>query len=183
MTNALRAETGENGPIDVPGLGHEPARQPRPTSSPSSSTSSGPHPRSPARLTAPAPSMTGAVAGWASVSHPVGDVPANWTPCGKVCLVGWGAVVIGLLAGAVAGLAFGRWGRGGRRRGQGARSWTGIGSDSFDRRLVDLDRRLYLGLDSVQDAQARAADTAAQVRERVAVVAGWPSRSSSRPAG
>jgi DNA recombination protein RmuC len=89
--------------------------------------------------------------------------------------VAWEAVVIGLLAGVVAGLAFGRWGRGGDGGGAGGRELdrrlAGI-SDSLDRRLVDLDRRLYLGLDSVQDAQARAADTAAQVRERVAVVAG-----------
>ncbi len=88
--------------------------------------------------------------------------------------MGWEAVVVGLLAGVVAGLAFGRWGRGGDGVGAGReldRRLAGI-SDSLDRRLVDLDRRLYLGLDSVQDAQARAADTAAQVRERVAVVAG-----------
>jgi len=88
--------------------------------------------------------------------------------------VGWEAVVVGLLAGVMAGLAFGRWGRGGDGVGAGReldRRLAGI-SDSLDRRLVDLDRRLYLGLDSVQDAQARAADTAAQVRERVAVVAG-----------
>jgi DNA recombination protein RmuC len=90
-------------------------------------------------------------------------------------VVGWEPVVIGLLAGVVAGLLFGRWGRGGDGGGAGGRELdrrlAGI-SDSLDRRLVDLDRRLYLGLDSVQDAQARAADTAAQVRERVAVVAG-----------
>ena len=85
----------------------------------------------------------------------------------------WETVVIGLLAGAVAGLVLGRWGRGGDGGGgkELDRRLAGI-SDSLDRRLVDLDRRLYLGLDSVQDAQARAADTAAQVRERVAVVAG-----------
>ncbi|HET9556602.1 MAG TPA: hypothetical protein VFS70_05630, partial [Actinomycetota bacterium] len=79
--------------------------------------------------------------------------------------MGWEAVVVGLLAGVVAGLAFGRWGRGGDGVGAGReldRRLAGI-SDSLDRRLVDLDRRLYLGLDSVQDAQARAADTAAQV--------------------
>ena len=88
--------------------------------------------------------------------------------------MGWEAVVIGLLAGALAGLVVGRWGRGGEG-GVGSRELdrrlAGI-SDSLDRRLVDLDRRLYLGLDGVQDAQLRAADTAAQVRERVAVVAG-----------
>jgi DNA recombination protein RmuC len=87
--------------------------------------------------------------------------------------VRWETVVIGLLAGAVAGLVLGRWGRGGDGGGgrELDRRLAGI-SDNLDRRLVDLDRRLYLGLDSVQDAQARAADTAAQVRERVAVVAG-----------
>jgi DNA recombination protein RmuC len=89
--------------------------------------------------------------------------------------VGWEAVVIGLLAGAVAALVLGRWGRGGDGGGVGGRELdrrlAGI-SDSLDRRLVDLDRRLYLGLDGVQHAQARAADTAAEVRERVAVVAG-----------
>ncbi|MFL6103076.1 MAG: DNA recombination protein RmuC, partial [Actinomycetes bacterium] len=88
--------------------------------------------------------------------------------------MGWEAVVIGLLAGALVGLVVGRWGRG-DVGGVGSRELdrrlAGI-SDSLDRRLVDLDRRLYLGLDGVQDAQLRAADTAAQVRERVAVVAG-----------
>src|SRR4029453_9285193 len=79
---------------------------------------------------------------------------------------------------AVGGVWGGARGGGGGEGGVGGiggreldRRLAGI-SDSLDRRLVDLDRRLYLGLDSVQDAQARAADTAAQVRERVAVVAG-----------
>src|SRR6266540_1685625 len=45
-------------------------------------------------------------------------------------------------------------------------------SSELDRRLVDLDRRLYLGLDSVQLAQAQAGDVAADVRERVATVSG-----------
>ena len=45
-------------------------------------------------------------------------------------------------------------------------------SKELDRRLVDLDRRLYLGLDTVQHAQAQASDVAADVRERVAVVSG-----------
>ncbi|HZD00848.1 MAG TPA: DNA recombination protein RmuC [Actinomycetes bacterium] len=45
-------------------------------------------------------------------------------------------------------------------------------SKELDRRLVDLDRRLYLGLDSVQLAQAQAGDVAADVRERVATVTG-----------
>jgi DNA recombination protein RmuC len=90
--------------------------------------------------------------------------------------VGWQAVVIALLAGVLAGVLAGRLGAGGRDGGwlanrQLDRRLAGI-SDALDRRLVDLDRRLYHGLDSVQDAQARAADTAAEVRERVAVVAG-----------
>jgi DNA recombination protein RmuC len=89
--------------------------------------------------------------------------------------VGWQAVSIALLAGVLAGVLAARWGRGGEWGGLGGgqleRHLAGI-SDALDRRLVDLDRRLYLGLDSVQDAQARAADTAAEVRERVAVVAG-----------
>src|SRR5918994_1899657 len=96
------------------------------------------------------------------------------TPRGRTRPVSWEAVVIGLLAGVVAGLVFGRWGRAGDGGGGGReldRRLAGI-SDNLDRRLADMDRRLYLGLDSVQDAQARAADTAAQVRERVAVVAG-----------
>jgi DNA recombination protein RmuC len=107
------------------------------------------------------------------LSQGVGSVPANSDPYGEAGRVGWEAVVIGLLAGAVAGLAFGRWGRPGDGGGgrELDRRLAGI-SDNLDRRLVDLDRRLYLGLDSVQDAQARAADTAAQVRERVAMVAG-----------
>jgi len=89
--------------------------------------------------------------------------------------MGWEAVAVALLAGVLAGVLAGRWGRGGEWAGLGGgqldRRLAGI-SDSLDRRLVDLDRRLYLGLDGVQHAQARAADTAAEVRERVAVVAG-----------
>ena len=69
--------------------------------------------------------------------------------------MGWEVVVIGLLAGVVAGLVVGRWGRAGDGGGAGGRELdrrlAGI-SDSLDRRLVDLDRRLYLGLDGVQDA-------------------------------
>src|SRR5919198_1289076 len=56
--------------------------------------------------------------------------------------MGWQAVALALLAGLLAGL------------------------------LAARDRRLYLGLDTVQHAQARAADSAAEVRERVAMVAG-----------
>jgi DNA recombination protein RmuC len=93
--------------------------------------------------------------------------------------VGWQAVAIALLAGALVGVLAGRLGRaaggGWLAGGQLDRRLAGI-SDSLDRRLVDLDRRLYLGLDGVQHAQARAADTAADVRERVAVVAGVAER-------
>jgi DNA anti-recombination protein RmuC len=93
--------------------------------------------------------------------------------------VGWQAVAIALLAGALVGVLAGRLGRGAGggwlAGGQLDRRLAGI-SDSLDRRLVDLDRRLYLVLDGVQHAQARAADTAADVRERVAVVAGVAER-------
>ena len=96
----------------------------------------------------------------------------------------WEVVVIGVLAGVVAGLVVGRWGRGGDGGGAGSRELdrrlAGI-SDGLDRRLADLDRRLYLGLDSVQDAQARAADTAAQVGSGWRWSPGSPSRSWSRP--
>jgi DNA recombination protein RmuC len=90
--------------------------------------------------------------------------------------VGWEAVAVALLAGALVGVLAARLGPPGRgggwlAAGQLERRLAGI-SDSLDRRLVDLDRRLYLGLDGVQDAQLRAADSAAEVRERVAVVAG-----------
>jgi DNA recombination protein RmuC len=84
--------------------------------------------------------------------------------------MGWEAVAIALLAGLLAGVLAARW-----RAGDGGsamdRRLAGI-SESLDHRLADLDRRLYLGLDTVQHTQARAADTAAEVRERVAVVAG-----------
>ena len=53
--------------------------------------------------------------------------------------------MIGLLAGAVAGLLFGRWGRGGDASGVGGRELDrrlAAISDSHDRRQVDLDRRL-----------------------------------------
>jgi DNA recombination protein RmuC len=89
-------------------------------------------------------------------------------------VVGWEAVAVALLAGALAGVLAARLDRGSGGWAAGGdleRRLAGI-SESLDRRLVDLDRRLYLGLDGVQDAQLRAADSAAEVRERVAVVAG-----------
>jgi DNA recombination protein RmuC len=102
------------------------------------------------------------------------SVPPNSDRCVREGCVGWEAVAVALLAGALAGVVAARLGRGGGgvpAAGQLERRLAGI-SESLDRRLVDLDRRLYLGLDGVQDAQLRAADTAAEVRERVAVVAG-----------
>jgi len=87
--------------------------------------------------------------------------------------VGWAlGGLAGLLVGLVAGFLLAR--RGGQvglvaslldRRLDGM-------SKELDRRLVDLDRRLYLGLDTVQHAQSQATDVAADVRERVAVVSG-----------
>jgi DNA recombination protein RmuC len=78
----------------------------------------------------------------------------------------------GLLVGLVAGFLLAR--RGGQI-GLAAnlldRRLDGM-SKELDRRLVDLDRRLYLGLDTVQHAQSQATDVAADVRERVAVVSG-----------
>ena len=85
--------------------------------------------------------------------------------------MGWEALAIALLAGVLAGVAVARLLRAGGGGTGVERHLAGI-SDSLDRRLADLDRRLYLGLDTVQHAQARAADSAAEVRERVAVVAG-----------
>jgi DNA recombination protein RmuC len=87
--------------------------------------------------------------------------------------VGWG---VGLVAVALLGLAAGfALARRGGRLGLAAdlldRRLDGM-SKELDRRLVDLDRRLYLGLDSVQHAQAQAGDVAADVRERVATVSG-----------
>jgi DNA recombination protein RmuC len=81
-------------------------------------------------------------------------------------------VVVAVLVGLAAGLLLAR--RGGQL-GLAAslldRRLDGM-SKELDRRLVDLDRRLYLGLDTVQHAQAQASDVAADVRERVAVVSG-----------
>jgi DNA recombination protein RmuC len=78
----------------------------------------------------------------------------------------------GLLVGLVAGFLLAR--RGGQI-GLAAnlldRRLDGM-SKELDRRLVDLDRRLYLGLDTVQHAQSQATDVAADVRERIAVVSG-----------
>jgi DNA recombination protein RmuC len=78
---------------------------------------------------------------------------------------------------AAAGVAAGLW-VGRRLRGDGLaarvlleRRLEGMSND-LDRRLAALDQRLWLGLDSVQHAQAQAADAAADVRERVATVAG-----------
>jgi DNA recombination protein RmuC len=83
------------------------------------------------------------------------------------------AVAVAAMAGVAAGLWAGR-----RSRGVGLaagvlleRRLEGMSSD-LDRRLAALDQRLWLGLDSVQHAQAQAADAAADVRERVATVAG-----------
>jgi DNA recombination protein RmuC len=87
--------------------------------------------------------------------------------------VGWElGVAVAVLAGLAAGFLLAR--RGGQL-GLAAslldRRLDGM-SKELDRRLVDLDRRLYLGLDTVQHAQAQASDVAADVRERVAVVSG-----------
>jgi DNA recombination protein RmuC len=87
--------------------------------------------------------------------------------------VGWGVgLALVALLGLAAGFALAR--RGGRVGPTGElleRRLDGM-SKELDRRLVDLDRRLYLGLDSVQHAQAQAGDVAADVRERVATVSG-----------
>ncbi len=87
--------------------------------------------------------------------------------------MGWG---VGLVAVAVLGLAAGfalarRGGQLGLAANMMERRLEAMSSE-LDRRLVDLDRRLYLGLDSVQLAQAQAGDVAADVRERVATVTG-----------
>jgi DNA recombination protein RmuC len=87
--------------------------------------------------------------------------------------VGW---LVGLAAAALLGLVAGllvarRGGHLGLAASLLERRLEGM-SKELDRRLVDLDRRLYLGLDSVQDAQMRAGDVAADVRERVATVTG-----------
>ena len=82
-------------------------------------------------------------------------------------------VVVAVVAGLAVGLLAGR-------RGQAAelaatatldRRLEGISHD-LDRRLAALDQRLYLGLDTVQETQHQAAGSAAEVRERVALVAG-----------
>jgi DNA recombination protein RmuC len=87
--------------------------------------------------------------------------------------VGWGlGVAVAVAGGLAAGFLLAR--RGGQL-GLAARlldrRLDGM-SKELDRRLVDLDRRLYLGLDTVQHAQVQASDMAADVRERVAVVSG-----------
>jgi DNA recombination protein RmuC len=87
--------------------------------------------------------------------------------------MGWElGVAVAVLGGLVAGFLLAR--RGGQL-GLAAnlldRRLDGM-SKELDRRLVDLDRRLYLGLDTVQHAQAQATGVAADVRERVAVVSG-----------
>jgi DNA recombination protein RmuC len=87
--------------------------------------------------------------------------------------VEWAVLAVAAAAAGGAGLWAGRRLRGDRlaagvlleRRLEGM-------SNDLDRRLAALDQRLWLGLDSVQHAQAQAADAAADVRERVATVAG-----------
>ncbi len=74
------------------------------------------------------------------------------------------------------GLAAGLWAGRRNRADQSAagslleRRLEGMSND-LDRRLAALDQRLWLGLDTVQHAQAQAADVAADVRERVGTVA------------
>src|SRR6266545_8170014 len=92
-----------------------------------------------------------------------GGVPVEWAVL---------AVAVAAMAGVAAGLWAAR-----RSRGVGLaagvlleRRLEGMSSD-LDRRLAALDQRLWLGLDSVQHAQAQAADAAADVRERVGTVA------------
>ncbi len=87
--------------------------------------------------------------------------------------MGWElGIAVAVLGGLVAGFLLAR--RGGRLNLAASlldRRLDGM-SKELDRRLVDLDRRLYLGLDTVQHTQAQASDVAADVRERVAVVSG-----------
>jgi len=77
---------------------------------------------------------------------------------------------------ALVGLVAGLWaGRRGQVTGLAAsglleRRFESMSHD-LDRRLAALDQRLWLGLDTVQHAQAQAADVAADVRERVGTVA------------
>lgn len=80
------------------------------------------------------------------------------------------AVVLALLAGAAVGLWLAR--RGGGLGGAVLERRLESISQDLDRRLAALDQRLWLGLDTVQHAQAQAAESAAEVRERVAVVGG-----------
>jgi DNA recombination protein RmuC len=80
-------------------------------------------------------------------------------------------LAVAVLSGLLAGFALARGGRFGPASGQLDSRLDGI-SRELDRRLVDLDRRLYLGLDSVQLTQVQASDVAADVRERLAVVSG-----------
>ncbi len=80
-------------------------------------------------------------------------------------------LAVAVLSGLLAGFALARSGRFGPAPGQLDTRHDG-NSRELDRRLVDLDRRLYLGLDSVQHTQVQASDVAADVRERLAVVSG-----------
>lgn len=76
-------------------------------------------------------------------------------------------VAVGVLAGLVAGAIA-------ARRGTGAaleQRLTGFSAD-LDRRLEQLDHRLWTSLDLVQNGQAEAASVAADVRERIAQLGG-----------
>jgi DNA recombination protein RmuC len=84
------------------------------------------------------------------------------------------AIAVALLVGAAAGVWLVRRG-GGAGGGALERRLEGMSQD-LDRRLAALDQRLWLGLDTVQNAQAQAAESAADVRERVAVVGGIAER-------
>jgi DNA recombination protein RmuC len=82
------------------------------------------------------------------------------------------AVLVGVLAGLAVGLAAGyAVGRAGR----GGADTPGLLqrlSEDVDRRLGGIEQQLYWSVDKVQDAQFQAAQSVAEVRERVATVAG-----------
>jgi DNA recombination protein RmuC len=76
-------------------------------------------------------------------------------------------VLVAVLAGVCVGLAVRRGGAGRALEGR-----MSVLSADLDRRLAALDQRLWLGLDAVQHGQAETQSAAADVRERVAGVAG-----------
>ncbi len=85
--------------------------------------------------------------------------------------MGWVAVAAAMLVGLAAGFLVGRRSAGAGAAGLVDRRLEGM-SRNLDRRLAALDEHLDRGIGTVQATQYQAAEEAAEVRERIAIVEG-----------